>query len=698
MLPRATEYLFERIAEKTEFKEIGMVVSFLEVYLDRVRDLGRAYFDHKNASGSEFPTINPQEHAEGMKGSSTRPRPLSAQPGRNLSRPTSASSLPRRPQSAGFHQPAISRTDVDDARKGTNNFEHQDLAIHETAHGQVYVKDLTLIPVENIGELTKVINMGVAMRQTHETKLNANSSRSHTVFSINVVQKDRRMPDADVISGVLHFVDLAGSERLARSKSEGKRFQEAVLINSSLSALGKVVLSLASDGKNKNHIPYRDSKLTRILQNALGGNSYTTLLTTINPSSDNYEESLNSLQFADRCKNVFNKPTINYIDPEKGSQDRRIKRLLAEITDLKQQLEVAKASAKARLQYQNEDLGLDGAPDVLKSADARAKEEAEKQAKAAAEQAAAAAAARLKKELEEKEAAKQKAKGMKDAFDQAKRDMEAREKARRTELLKLKDAHSLALEDLVMCKQLSEQTAQSQAEMYRCQSEQHLHHSRGILAEKVKQISNLPALMKENGEAVDFVNAGWTKRHETVKSNHTKSLKSLHDGLTQQNNNVKNQYNQWLTKKEDDLQKTIDEFKRHQREKGRELKEYQNELLAMFQLTGRLTRIIEDMESGVYPHGYHSGIRSVIIPQGVKPRPPTKEKFRKLFQLFGESNAKADIYDMVKGQGNADNISTSPPALGLESVDSRKLSPSPEPSSVREQFDAAAFVHMIVNT
>jgi hypothetical protein len=96
------------------------------------------------------------------------------------------------------------------------------------------------------------------------------------VFTINVVQKDRRSADSEVISGILNLVDLAGSERIAKSKSEGTRFNEAVVINSSLSALGRVVLSLATgdSSRSNKHIPYRDSKLTRILQSSLGGNSW----------------------------------------------------------------------------------------------------------------------------------------------------------------------------------------------------------------------------------------------------------------------------------------------------------------------------------------------------------------------------------------------------------------------------------------
>merc|ERR1719274_410573 len=105
--------------------------------------------------------------------------------------------------------------------------------------------------------------------------------------------------------------------------------------------MGKVVLALARDHRLQGHVPYRDSKLTRILQNSLGGNSYTTLLTTIDPSSINYEESLNSLAFADRCRNVQNRPTVNYVDSGQTSSEKRVKRLVQEIAQLKQQLELS---------------------------------------------------------------------------------------------------------------------------------------------------------------------------------------------------------------------------------------------------------------------------------------------------------------------------------------------------------------------
>jgi len=231
----------------------------------------------------------------------------------------------------------------------------QDLAIHESPQGLVYVEDLALIPVSNIREVLDVANLGVKMRATYETRLNARSSRSHTIFTVSIVQKSRLSARGGVVGSMINFVDLAGSERLARSQSEGRRFQEAVVINTSLSALGKVVLALASD--NARHIPYRDSKLTRILQNSLGGNSYTTLLTTIDPSMSNYEESINSLFFADRCRSVQNRPSQNLIDTEQSNHEKSVHALLQEIAGLKNKLKDMASLRSAAAQTAHSPLG-----------------------------------------------------------------------------------------------------------------------------------------------------------------------------------------------------------------------------------------------------------------------------------------------------------------------------------------------------
>jgi hypothetical protein len=296
MLARSIENLFSQIEARSSHKEVGMVVSFTEIYLDQVRDLGRFYMINQDGAKSD------------------------------------------QPQGA---QVADGARRVGTTKEMLDPYLGQDLPIHESPQGLIYVEDLTLIPIHDIQDVLDVVNLGVRMRATYETRLNARSSRSHTIFTISIVQKSRSSDD--IVGSVINFVDLAGSERLAKSQSEGRRFQEAVVINSSLSALGKVVLALASDPKAPRHVPYRDSKLTRILQNSLGGNSYTTLLTTIDPTAVNFEESLNSLSFADRCKNVQNRPVLNTIDAQEESQERMVHRLFAEVATLRHQLEVLTA-------------------------------------------------------------------------------------------------------------------------------------------------------------------------------------------------------------------------------------------------------------------------------------------------------------------------------------------------------------------
>jgi hypothetical protein len=108
-----------------------------------------------------------------------------------------------------------------------------------------------------------------------------------------------------------HFVDLAGSERAKRTGATGTTLKEGISINKGLLSLGNVISALTEDGKKNNHIPYRDSKLTRILQDSLGGNSRTSMIACISPAEINFEETLNSLKYASRARNIKNKPIVN---------------------------------------------------------------------------------------------------------------------------------------------------------------------------------------------------------------------------------------------------------------------------------------------------------------------------------------------------------------------------------------------------
>lgn len=165
--------------------------------------------------------------------------------------------------------------------------------------------------------------------------MNKDSSRSHSIFTVYIEMSEEveGVPDETCFkAGKLNLVDLAGSERQSKTHATGDRLKEANKINLSLSALGNVISALV-DGKSA-HIPYRNSKLTRLLQDSLGGNTKTVMIAAISPADYNFEETLSTLRYAARAKNIKNKPKINE-DPK----DALLKQYEEEIKLLKLKLE-----------------------------------------------------------------------------------------------------------------------------------------------------------------------------------------------------------------------------------------------------------------------------------------------------------------------------------------------------------------------
>ena len=181
------------------------------------------------------------------------------------------------------------------------------LAVHEDKNHCVYVKGATERFVSCPEEVLEVIEEGKSNRHVAVTNMNEHSSRSHSVFLINVKQEN--LENQKKLSGKLYLVDLAGSEKVGKTGAEGTVLDEAKNINKSLSALGNVIAALA-DG-NKSHIPYRDSKLTRILQESLGGNAKTTVVICASPASFNEAETKSTLDFGKRAKTIKNVVAVN---------------------------------------------------------------------------------------------------------------------------------------------------------------------------------------------------------------------------------------------------------------------------------------------------------------------------------------------------------------------------------------------------
>ncbi|VTJ51694.1 Hypothetical predicted protein [Marmota monax] len=194
----------------------------------------------------------------------------------------------------------------------------RDIQLREDDRGNVVLCGVKEVDVEGLDEVLSLLEMGNAARHTGATHLNRLSSRSHTVFTVTLEQRGRapsRLPRpaaGQLLVSKFHFVDLAGSERILKTGSTGERLKESIQINSSLLALGNVISALGDPQRRGSHIPYRDSKITRILKDSLGGNAKTVMIACVSPSSSDFDETLNTLNYASRAQNIRNRAMVNW--------------------------------------------------------------------------------------------------------------------------------------------------------------------------------------------------------------------------------------------------------------------------------------------------------------------------------------------------------------------------------------------------
>ncbi|XP_052752741.1 kinesin-like protein Klp68D isoform X1 [Galleria mellonella] len=197
-----------------------------------------------------------------------------------------------------------------------------------------YIPEMTSVVCKSAAEMVRVMKAGNRNRAAGRTDMNEHSSRSHAVFLVTVETAHRKTNRIRV--GKLNLVDLAGSERQRKTGASADRLREASRINQALSSLGNVISALA---ENSPHVPYRDSKLTRILQDSLGGNSKTIMIANIGPASYNYDETITTLRYAHRAKAIKNKPVRNE-DPK----DAKLREYQAEIERLRALIEQRRAA------------------------------------------------------------------------------------------------------------------------------------------------------------------------------------------------------------------------------------------------------------------------------------------------------------------------------------------------------------------
>ncbi|XP_021240310.1 kinesin-like protein KIF21A isoform X6 [Numida meleagris] len=236
--------------------------------------------------------------------------------------------------------------DIDAKNKKSN------IKIHEDSAGGIYTVGVTTRTVNGESEMMQCLKLGALSRTTASTQMNVQSSRSHAIFTIHlcqtrvcpafntdnatdnrIISESSEMNEFETLTAKFHFVDLAGSERLKRTGATGERAKEGISINCGLLALGNVISALGDKSKKATHVPYRDSKLTRLLQDSLGGNSQTLMIACVSPSDRDFMETLNTLKYANRARNIKNKVMVNQ---DRASQ--QINALRNEITRLQMEL------------------------------------------------------------------------------------------------------------------------------------------------------------------------------------------------------------------------------------------------------------------------------------------------------------------------------------------------------------------------
>jgi chromosome segregation ATPase len=244
--------------------------------------------------------------------------------------------------------------------------ERGQVTIREDTKGHILLTGLHQVEINSVEDLMAALNFGSMIRQTDSTAINAKSSRSHAVFSLNLVQRKSKSQHTqgaekrfsvplEAMAGTdswttfdskLHFVDLAGSERLKNTGAQGERAKEGISINAGLASLGKVISQLSSRQAGA-HVSYRDSKLTRLLQDSLGGNAITYMIACVTPAEFHLSETLNTVQYAQRARAIQSKPQIQQMSDD-GDKQGLIDRLKAEVAFLREQIRSSERTGGGR--------------------------------------------------------------------------------------------------------------------------------------------------------------------------------------------------------------------------------------------------------------------------------------------------------------------------------------------------------------
>jgi len=684
IIPRSVEYLFQCLNQRSSAgTETAMVCSFLEIYNDAIRDLGKAYLvamgvENSNSSALYEKTSDIFESLVGKRGN-----PYFA---------------PAFHKATSTGAPTDGETMVRPGLKEVHDeYNAMNYEIREDTEGNVFVKDLSLVPVTTIEEVMTLINQGLRVRATHETKMNATSSRSHTVFAITVLQKEKLSGNA--ITGVLNLVDLAGSERLKKSESVGIRLKEAVHINTSLTALGKVIMSL-DPSSEMSHIPYRDSKLTRVLQNSLGGNSYTAVLAQIHPMISYYDECLSTLQFANRCKNVRNNPRVNYVE-DNEDKDKKIKRLLEEIKNLQQKLALAESKGRGGgdlsmakvLQMLKKagvpvEIGSDGG--LLLNGVAISAEElmADSDSLAEGSQLDAGGGGKSSKGgglggIGGGFGGNERTKRMISDLQEQNRSLTAKSKEKKIIMEEQGKQIQDMSNEIVRCqttikhkeyeyKMLLEEKERAVAEVEATLKKNHafeledvISNNKAVINRQQTALQNAPDTIKAYTQLLRKAGEAKTSFEGPLRQEFERHLVKLETSRVSEISMIKQQYEHWLREKDSSLEEFVKKFNDYRKKKSEQLRMAEKEIVRLYSHTEQLEVILDGVEKGVYlvqqrqgsqgktttGMGANTEMGAVVLPKGLRPVNPLKTGDEKLLltkKIVEKHNEREKKLDKLK--------------------------------------------------
>mmetsp|Transcript_7676 Transcript_7676/g.14485 ORF Transcript_7676/g.14485 Transcript_7676/m.14485 type:complete len:877 (-) Transcript_7676:181-2811(-) len=563
LAPRVVEALYDRASARLSSHEFGMEACFYEIYTDQIRDLGKAYKENLQTVHSDLP----------------------------------------------------------------ERYQRENLEIREHS-GKILINGITTIPITFKEEILEVLNAGWTLRQTSESDINPVSSRSHTVLTITLTQRPRDRI-AEPTKTLFTLVDLAGSERIARTHSEEKRIQEAQFISSSLQAVNKVLSKLfaKSVGQAVPHVPFRDSKLTRLLQNVFCMNSVCALIATINPSLLFLSESINTLQYVERCISLDSRSDLGFIKAvvEKASShhEQRVKKLEEEIIELRGSIEYTQARQERSMRELGKILGLD--EDLMHILEAVPGSKEKKLAQHYRES--------VKKA---------------ENITVRNKDLEKRLESNKVLLEDIKrveinnhDKHALAVYELeVELREVKRQIAslQEQSEQ-KTMKQQHdraeelqkmLIHSHMLLEEKAAIIHNLPNALQSHAadlrNLADMHDMGKNDGEVLVRKRYREEELGHKDKVVE----LQAEFKAQIKEKQDEIELFEPQVKAYLVAKEEQIAAYQAELVKLYNVNAQASTLIRNIEEGAY----NGGIRPVLVPSEHHPVEPIQDKFPQLFKAL----------------------------------------------------------------